>query len=110
MTLVWELFLVSFASRVNEAPGNTSRTYASVFPRPLNFSSHWFCVTTFGSRDFQMLNEEGAVGETPQGAPCLLATSVSHGRAPLRALQARQALLQSSRLLRDKTPGQVKCP
>lgn len=41
-TLVWKVFPVSFTSCVNEAPGNTSHTYASVFPRPLHFSTGMF--------------------------------------------------------------------
>lgn len=60
-------------------------------PRPLNFSTHWLCLSTFDSRDFEALNESGAVGETPRGAPCLLATSIPCGRAPLRTLHATLA-------------------
>lgn len=87
---------------MNEAPGNISCTYASVFPRPLNFSTHWLCLTTFDSRDFQVLNERGAVGETPRGAPCLLATSIPCRRVPLRTLHARQALLRAHTCWRTK--------
>lgn len=101
--LVWKVFLVSFASCVNEALGNMPGSHASVFPRPLNFSTWWLCLTIFDSRDSQGLNERGAVGETAQGAPSLLAT---------RSLVGEDALRQAgiAQIAGGQKPGRDKVP